>query len=318
MATAKGVIKNINTDQHRILADIMTLYCPQGYECDPTYSIGNFYGKFKWVNDFNEDEEYEIPQPRYKFDVRPQTDGVEKLEVMGRIPLDDNSLSSMVVDMPFVISCGPSMENEGLSSNIISRRFACFYPVADLVRNYYHILSESYRILDNEGILVWKCQRTITGSKSLNSPEMSWMFAESLGFDCIDQFFLHGKNRLISGKIKKQQHSRSYISVFYVFKKSLKKKVDYLTCFDEETRNKIMLGLSSNNIKDGRKFLSEMTRQEEITQKENKVSMTRERAYENLKNYVEYECYNGHDVPDEYIDDEIRKIEEGCYNTQIF
>ena len=258
MATAKGVIKNINTDQHRILADIMALYCPQGYDCDPTYSIGNFYGNFSWKNDFGENEEYEIPQPKYKFDVCPQAEGVEKFEPMCAIPLENNSISSMVVDMPFVISVGPSMFNDDPSSNMISKRFSCFYPVAELVKNYYHILSEAYRILDNDGILVWKCQRTITGSKALNSPEMSWMFAESLGFDCIDQFFLKGKSRLISGKIKQQQHSRSYVSVFYVFKKSRKKKIDYLSPFDEETRHKILTGLLDNNVKVGRKFVNQL------------------------------------------------------------
>ena len=60
------------------------------------------------------------------------------------------------------------------------------------------------------------------------------------------------------GKIKKQQHSRSYVSVFYVFKKSRKKKIDYLTCFDEETQKDIINGLFQNNIKNGRRFISEL------------------------------------------------------------
>lgn len=257
MATAKGVIKNINTDQHRILADIMILYCPQGFESDPTYSKGNFYGKFSYVNDFGEKEEYEIPQPKYKFDVYPLSDDVKKLEVMGKFPLQDNSISSMNIDLPFVISCGPSMGNGNKSSNMISNRFSAFYPVSDLIKTYYHFLKEAYRVLSDDGILVWKCQRTITGSKTLNSPEMSWMFAESLGFDCVDQFYLEGKNRIISGKIKEQQHSRSYVSVFYVFKKSKKKKIDYLTCFNNIIRDEILNGLCKNNIKEGRLFLSD-------------------------------------------------------------
>jgi hypothetical protein len=258
MATSKGVIKNINKNQHRILADIMTLYTPHGYDCDPTYSKGCFYGNFKWTNDFGEVEHYEIPQPKHKFDVYPLSNDVEKLEVMGKFPLKDKSIKSINIDLPFVISCGPSMSKEIKGSNIISNRFSAFYPVSELVKTYYHFLKEAYRVLDDDGICVWKCQRTITGSKTLNSPEMSWMFAESLGFDCVDQFYLWGEARLISGKIKKQQHSRSYVSVFYVFKKSRKKKIDYLTCFDETTQKNIINGLFQNNIKNGRRFISEL------------------------------------------------------------
>ena len=86
---------------------------------------------------------------------------------------------------------------------------------------------------------------------------MSWLFAESLGFDCVDAFYLEGKTRLISGKVKHQEHSRSYVSVFYVFKKSHRKKIDYLTSFSEEVKDRILKGIKENNIKEGRKFLSD-------------------------------------------------------------
>lgn len=259
MATSKGVIKNINKDQHRILADIITLYNNGNrFDLDPTYSCGNFYGDFSYINDDGERENYTIPQPKYKMDVYPQNDDVQKLEVMGNFPLDDNSVNSVCADLPFVISCGPSMENKNDNSNLISKRFSAFYPVSNLVETYYLFLKEAYRVLKNDGILVWKCQRTITGTKTLNSPEMSWLFATSLGFDCIDEFYLEGKSRLISGKVKEQQHSRSYVSSFYVFKKSNKKKIDYLSSFDEVTRNEILEGLKNNLIKENRKFLSEL------------------------------------------------------------
>ena len=258
MATSKGVIKNINTDQHRILADIMHLYNDdEGFELDPTYSKGNFYGDFKWINEDGEKEIYTIPQPKYKMDVYPLTEDVQKLEIMGDFPLEDESVKSVNIDLPFVISVGPSMGNGNKNSNITSNRFSAFYPVCNLVETYYHFLKEAYRVLKEDGILVWKCQRTITGGKTLNSPEMSWLFAESLGFDCVDAFYLEGKTRLISGKVKHQEHSRSYVSVFYVFKKSHRKKIDYLTSFSEEVKDRILKGIKENNIKEGRKFLSD-------------------------------------------------------------
>ena len=258
MATSKGVIKNINTNQHRILADIMHLYNnDEGFELDPTFSKGNFYGEFKWANDNGEKETYTIPQPKYKMDVYPLADDVQKLEIMGNFPMDDETVKSCCVDLPFVISVGPSMGNGNKNSNITSNRFSAFYPVSNLVETYYHFLKEAYRVLKEDGILVWKCQRTITGGKTLNSPEMSWLFAESLGFDCVDAFYLEGKTRLISGKVKHQEHSRSYVSIFYVFKKSHRKKIDYLTSFSEEVKDRILKGIQENNIKEGRKFLSD-------------------------------------------------------------
>ena len=258
MATSKGVIKNINTDQHRILADIMHLYNnDEGFELDPTFSKGNYYGNFKWVNENGEKETYTIPQPKYKMDVYPLAEDVQKLEIMGDFPLEDESVKSVNIDLPFVISVGPSMGNGNKNSNITSNRFSAFYPVSNLVETYYHFLKEAYRVLKEDGILVWKCQRTITGGKTLNSPEMSWLFAESLGFDCVDAFYLEGKTRLISGKVKHQEHSRSYVSVFYVFKKSHRKKIDYLTSFSEEVKERILKGIKENNIKEGRKFLSD-------------------------------------------------------------
>ena len=258
MATSKGVIKNINTDQHRILADIMHLYNnDEGFELDPTYSKGNYYGDFKWINEDGEKEIYTIPQPKYKMDVYPLAEDVQKLEIMGDFPLEDESVKSVNIDLPFVISVGPSMGNGNKNSNITSNRFSAFYPVSNLVETYYHFLKEAYRVLKDDGILVWKCQRTITGGKTLNSPEMSWLFAESLGFDCVDAFYLEGKTRLISGKVKHQEHSRSYVSVFYVFKKSHRKKIDYLTSFSEDVKDRILKGIKENNIKEGRKFLSD-------------------------------------------------------------
>lgn len=259
MATSKNVIKNINTDQHRILADIMSLYNNnKGFEFDPTYSKGNFYGTFKWVNAEGEREEYTIPQPKYKMDVCPLSNDVQKLEVMGDFPLSDASVNSCVIDLPFIISTGPSIGNGNKSSNMTSNRFGCFYPVSKLVETYYLFLKEAYRVLNNEGILVWKCQRTITGGKTLNSPEMSWLLATSLGFDCVDVFYLEGKSRLISGKVKKQEHSRSYVSVFYVFKKSHKKKIDYFTSFNYDVMNEIIHGIIANTCKSGHKFESEL------------------------------------------------------------
>lgn len=238
-----NVIKNISFDQSEILWNIMQLYNDgKPFDCDMTASELKFYGERKGYK-------YIIPEPKILFDVYPTQEKIKKIVPFQPLPLENNSIHSIVVDLPFVISVGPSMENKVKGQNIISNRFSAFYPYGELVKTYYWWIKECYRVLDEEGCLIFKTQRTITGSKTLNSPEMSWMFAESVGFDTVDEFYLNSKNRLISGKVKKQQHSRSYVSSFYVFKKSRKKKIFYLDPLDEETRIEIINGLLKNNLK---------------------------------------------------------------------
>lgn len=250
------VIKSIGYNQHEILYNIMQMHNNgKPFDCDPTYSIGNFYGKFNIIKSDGNTVEIEIPQPKYKFDVNPQVEGVEKIEPLGKLPLDDNSIDSINVDLPFVISCGPSMNTPDVDengnkvkNNIISRRFACYYPVSQLLESYKHWVEECYRVLKEDGILCFKCQNTITGSKFLASPYYSRLIAESIGFDTLDEFILLAKNRLISGKIKKQQHARSFHSYFLVFKKSLKKHINYFDFMDDNEIDILLKGLKNNYI----------------------------------------------------------------------
>lgn len=250
------VIKSIGYDQHEILYNIMQMHNGgKPFDCDMTYSIGNFYGKFNVKDSKGETREIEIPAPKYKYDVCPQVDGVEKIEPLGPLPLEDNSIDSIVIDLPFVISCGPSMntpdydENGNkVRNNLISRRFACYYPVSSLLQSYKLWISEAYRVLKPDGILTWKCQPTISGSKMLNSPYYSRLMAQSVGFDDLDEFVLLAKNRLISGKIKQQQHARSFHSYFLVFKKSLKKKITYFDFMSDEEIGNVLDGLKENNL----------------------------------------------------------------------
>ena len=250
------VIRSIGYNQHEILYNIMQMHNDgKPFDCDPTYSIGNFYGNFNIAKTNGETTEIEIPAPKYKFDVCPQVEGVEKIEPLGKLPLEDSSIDSICVDLPFVISCGPSMNTPDVDengnkvkNNLISRRFASYYPVAELLKSYKHFLKESYRVLKEDGILVWKTQGTISGSKFLVSPYYSRLIAESIGFDSLDEFILLAKNRLVSGKINKQQHARSFHSYFLVFKKSLKKKITYFDFMDDSEINETLEGLRKYNV----------------------------------------------------------------------
>lgn len=237
MIEYSDVIKSISYNQKEILFNIMQLHNNgNGFDCDITYSSGKFYSDC--------DEEFNIPQPQLKMDVMPLSEDVIKIEPFKPLPLDDNTITSIVIDLPFVIAPKNAVSKDG--SNVMINRFSSFYPCDDLFSNYYFWIKEAYRVLKEDGILVFKCQATITSARQLMTPEMSWMFATSCGFYCLDQFFLLAKNRLHSGKIKQQQHARKYTSTIYVFKKTEKKKVKYLDFMDDNEQKEFINNLILN------------------------------------------------------------------------
>lgn len=267
----KETIKSIAYDQHEILYNVMQMHNDgKPFEMDFTYSKGAFYGTFNITTIDGERRTVEIPKPKYCLDVCPQQDDTIKIEPLGNLPFEDNSIESINFDPPFVISCGPSMNTPDfdehgrrVKNNMISRRFASYYPVAQLLESYHHWMSEIYRVLKPDGIACVKCQKTITGSKALNSPEYLWFLAESIGLDMIDSFMLLAKARIISGKINKQMHSRRFESEFLVFKKSLSKKISYLSFADDALTDKLLDGFRRNNVARTRKTADKVERKEE-------------------------------------------------------
>lgn len=227
--TNDNIIKNISFDQTEILWNIMQLYNGgKPFECDMTASELKFYGGGRG--------KYEIPTPKILFDVFPQDDRIGKIEKWGNLPLENNSIHSMVIDLPFVISPAnaPSSLNPDKGSQLIARRFAAYYPVDNLYLSYYHWISEAYRVLDEGGLLVFKEQSVISGGIRHNTDEFSFMAAHRIGFKMIDKFILEAKARLISNaKMKNgQKHSRSYTSQFLVFVKEAKRKSKEFNYFD--------------------------------------------------------------------------------------
>lgn len=241
----KDVIKSISHDQKEIMYNIMKLHNGgKPFYADMTYSSGKFYEQKK-------NDKYIIPQPTVKLDVVPQFDDVVKLEPMGELPFEDNSIESIVIDLPFVIaprdSASTKLGNQD-GRNVIMNRFSSYYPVAEMLESYYHWCSEAYRVLKPNGICVFKCQSTVTGGKQLMSCEYSWLCASSVGFYTLDQFYLIAKNRLHSGKIKTQQHARKYTSTFYVFKKSDNKKIPYLKWMHKDVMDGFLENLKNQMV----------------------------------------------------------------------
>lgn len=208
------VIKSTSYDQVEIIKNILHLHVPQGFiDVDPTYSKGNFY------------KNGEIKQPTWKFDINPQTEGTEAACATD-LPLAGDSVNCINFDPPFVMGSGPSINNPKKGSNIIISRFSSFKNPKELLSFYKKAILEFYRILNNNGILIFKCQDCCISGKNLMSHVAVMNIAYNIGFYPKDLFILNAKSRLISGKVKNQLHARKFHSYFWVFQK-MKSKINY-------------------------------------------------------------------------------------------
>lgn len=218
-----NIIKNFSYDQTEILHNIGMLYNngSDQFDADMTASSLGFYNKGRGYA-------YSIPEPKILMDVYPTREDIIEIQKWGPLPLEDNSIHSLVIDLPFVISPqnAPSAVSKKEGASLIYKRFSAYYPVDNIYLSYYHWLSEANRVLEENGICIFKCQSMISGGIRHNVEEFSFMAAQRLGLKMVDKFTLLAKARLISpGKYKSGQiHSRSYTSMFLVFVKSSKHK----------------------------------------------------------------------------------------------
>lgn len=193
----RRMILNAGYDQTEILRNISTLHNGgQPFELDPTYSTGMFYKKF--------------PQPRLKFDLSPQMEGVEQADAQC-LPLKDAKVSSMIFDPPFVISGG--------QNGVVHQRFSSFKTYGQLAEMYQGAIREAYRVLKHKGLLVVKCQDTVAGGKNYQTTWKVCEWAQQVGFGWKDTFFLVNDRLLRDNRWQNQEHARKAVSLFLCFTK---------------------------------------------------------------------------------------------------
>jgi len=205
------MIKSISHNEQTILKNIVKLHCKTPIELDPTYSKGNFYKKGI------------ITDPKYKFDLYPQVNGVVQANAE-QLPLQDNSINTMIFDPPFLATRGKSIKDlSRTGSNLMVKRFGRYPTEIELFKFYQNALTEFYRILKTNGILIFKCQDKVSSGKQYWSHVFIINEAEKAGFYCKDLFILLAKNRLVpKWQIKNQKNARKFHCYFLVFEKSNK------------------------------------------------------------------------------------------------
>ena len=195
------MIKTIGTDQYEMISDILKLHNDSNsIECDVTYSKGVFY------------KNGVLSEPKYKFDLYPQTQDTIKANA-NNLPLSDSYLNSLMFDPPFL--AGYTKKPTG----IIGERFHGFPYIRDLWKWYDECIFEHYRVLNKGGVYIFKCQDTVSSGKQHLSHVHIINRAEEVGFYTKDLFILTAKSRMIGHNHKNQQHARKFHCYFIVFKK---------------------------------------------------------------------------------------------------
>lgn len=169
-------------------------------DCDPMYFKGNFY-----KNGLN--------KPKYRFDLNPQngTDCVQADAT--NLPLDNMSIDSIMLDPPFLFGV------HGKTKNYYSAKtHTIFKDWTELENCYKGILTNAYRVLKRNGLLIFKCQ-DYTDSKTTMTHCYVWQWATELGFYAKDLAILNiPKSKVYNGNLK-QKHLRKVHTYFWVFEK---------------------------------------------------------------------------------------------------
>lgn len=188
------MIKSTSYSQTEIIKWIIELYSPNGIQLDPTFSKGVFYKK--------------IAEPLLKFDISPQREDVQQADCT-ELPLKSGTIDSIMFDPPFLSGGGGNGE--------MIKRFSNYKNVPTLWGMYRAAMAEFYRLLNKNGVLIFKCQDTIESTKQYFTEFWILKEALSLGLYPIDKFILAAKSRLVSPSQRKQQHARKYHCYFLVF-----------------------------------------------------------------------------------------------------
>lgn len=207
------LVRSVGFDQGEIIRNILRLHVPEGkIDCDPTFSTGAFYRGTG------------VDPPGLRYDISPQVDGVVQADARS-LPLQDASLSCLILDPPFLATKGRSLtEGEG---NRINRRFTVFPDEKSLHQLYTDIIREAYRVLKPDGILIFKCQDKVSSGKQYLTHVFVVNTAVETGFYPKDLFVLLAKNRLVADwQARNQKHARKYHCYFIVFQKC-KTKINY-------------------------------------------------------------------------------------------
>lgn len=171
-------------------------------ELDPMFNKGMFYKNT-------------VKLPKLRFDLNAEKNNFNAVQGdASHLPLEDGSISCMILDPPFMFGTHGQTKN-----NVLNKRYTMFDNFNDLKTCYIGILREAYRVLKRNGILIFKCQ-DYTDGKTTMTHCLVWLWAVRIGFYAKDIAILNLPiTKVYNGNLK-QRHLRKTHCYFWVFKKS--------------------------------------------------------------------------------------------------
>lgn len=134
---------------------------------------------------------------------------------------------SIMFDPPFLATTGKSLCINN-NSNKINKRFSVFPSEKDLHSFYVKAMKEQYRVLKENGVLIFKCQDKVSSGKQYISHVFIIQEAQKIGFYVKDLIILIAKQRIIADwQRANQKHTRKYHSYYIIMEKS-NKKIEYI------------------------------------------------------------------------------------------
>lgn len=205
------MVRSVSSDEAEIIRWVMLLHNDgNAFDLDPTYSIGRMWNG--------------LPKPRLRFDLFRQPDSMVRANVR-RLPLPSGSIGSVMFDPPFV-------SGNSNSASIVRDRFTCERNITSLYALYRDALIEFNRVLIENGLLVFKCQDTVSWSVNYMSHAVIIAIANLLGFYCKDLFVYINTNVPWSPNMRNQIHARKTHSYFLVFRKTAQAKTRRANLFE--------------------------------------------------------------------------------------
>ncbi|MDO4563685.1 MAG: hypothetical protein Q4C12_07610 [Clostridia bacterium] len=192
-------IKSAFSDEQELLSSILKIHNNGSpIELDPMFHKGGFYKNL-------------VERPKYIFDINPLKEYCPKGNAES-LPFENGQISCMILDPLFLFGIHGKTRQYCISQNM-----GILESFDELQRHYKAILKEAYRVLRQNGVLIFKCQ-DYTDSKTIMTHCLVYNWATMIGFYAKDIAILIRANKISNPKTT-QRHFRKIHTYFWVFVK---------------------------------------------------------------------------------------------------